>query len=615
MSTLYQALVRYALANDLLEKPYHSATRFLWQLDLKADGSLASHELMPLSTRRDIGGKIREEAGRVAVVPRMNRTSGVAPMLGADDIAYVFGWVGEAPDPEDEKSTKNYAKVALSTRSRHEAWAQLTRDWAASELASGDPVPAALIRFLDDGIDEVRRPIAWTPKDPVIIHVDGVAATKAQSASRFWTARVEAAKGSSREAMCLICGRIGAVVDSFPQQVKGPLIPGGQTSGVAPVSINEAVYGYGMRRGLDHVPICLTCAQAIPTSLNHLLADPSCTHRTPNAATTWWIEGEGGDDLFETLDSADPLAVSALIQKVENGLGTELTLDVDQFYAVTLEGNASRMVVRDWTHLPLPTLQANILAWFADGQVAPTWPDGRLYYPLWMLAEATGRYDHDKGRYLRPTDKGGRHPHAIADTLRVTALQRRPLPREVATHVVQRAASDGRVDDPRMALLRLYLIRSSSKGTPMPGLDDDNNQPAYIMGRLMSAYEDLQYAAATADGGAAPNATFVDKYLAGAITSPRLVLTAGGRQAAAWLSKLRKSKRDWFHQREIDAIVSKLDPDDPGPTHANLDEQALFLLGYHHQRSHTNAARVAAAAAKGTDKGRAARFIPADVQS
>ena len=59
----------------------------------------------------------------------------------------------------------------------------------------------------------------------------------------------------------------------------------------------------------------------------------------------------------------------------------------------------------------------------------------------------------------------------------------------------------------------------------------------------------------------------------------------------------------------------KLDPDDPGPTHASLDEQALFLLGYHHQRAHTNAARVAAAAAKGTDKGRAASSVPADVQS
>ena len=222
---------------------------------------------------------------------------------------------------------------------------------------------------------------------------------------------------------------------------------------------------------------------------------------------------------------------------------------------------------------------------------------------LWLLANATGRYDADTSRYLRPSDKGGRHPHAIVETLQNAALQRGPLPREVASHVVQRVAADGRVDDPRVALLRLYLTRSpSTKGTPMPGLDPHNTQPAYLLGRLMSVYEDTQYAAATADGGDAPNATFVDKYLAGAITSPRLVLTAGGRQAPAWLSKLRRNKRDWFHQRDIDAIIAQLDPSDPGPTRATLDQQALFLLGYHHQRAHSNAARTASAAARAIAK-------------
>jgi CRISPR-associated protein Csd1 len=134
----------------------------------------------------------------------------------------------------------------------------------------------------------------------------------------------------------------------------------------------------------------------------------------------------------------------------------------------------------------------------------------------------------------------------------------------------------------------------------MPGLDQSNTEPAYLLGRLMSVYEDTQYAAATADGGHAPNATFVDKYLAGAITSPRLVLTAGGRQAPAWLSKLRRNNRGWFHQREIDAIIALLDPSDPGPIRATLDQQALFLLGYHHQRAHSSAARTAAAVERAT---------------
>lgn len=612
MTTLFEALVKYARDHDLLEKPYHAPARFLWQLDLNRDGSLASRELTPLSTPREVRGKIKEERGRVVTVPRMTRTSGISPMLGADDIAYVLGWVHEAPDPGNADATWTHEKAVRDARQRHEAWSELTRRWAASPAAAHDPIPQALVKFLESGVDQVVRPSEWTPKDGVIIHVGLVPAPTANSAATFWTEHVEGTKGSNRVGLCLVCGMTGPVVDTFAQPVKGPLIPSGQSSGVAPVSINEDVYGYGLRRGLEQVPICMNCAQAIPTSLNHLLTDPTRAHRSSSAATTWWVDGASEFNALDELSPAQDSAVAALIQRVHSGSGTRHALDLDQFYAVTLEANAARMVVRDWTHLPLITLQENVLAWFADGRVEPLRPEGRTYQPLWMLANATGRYDADTSRYLRPSDKGGRHPHAIVETLQNAALQRAPLPREVASHVVQRVAADGRVDDPRVALLRLYLTRSpSTKGTPMPGLDPNNTQPAYLLGRLMSVFEDTQYAAATVDGGDAPNATFVDKYLAGAITSPRLVLTAGGRQASAWLSKLRRSKRDWFHQRDIDAIIAQLDPSDPGPARATLDQQALFLLGYHHQRAHTNAARSASAVAKATAKAQGDASAPA----
>ena len=611
MTTLFEALVKYASDHELLEKPYHAPARFLWQLDLNPDGSLASRELTPLSTPREVRGKIKEERGRIVTVPRMTRTSGVSPMLGADDIAYVLGWVQEAPDQGDPAASRAHEKSVRDARQRHEAWSALTRQWAASPAAANDPIPHALATFLERGVDQVQRPAEWTSKDGVIIHVGLVPAPLADSASPFWTQHVEGTKGSSRAGLCLICGRSRACVDTFAQPVKGSLIPSGQTSGVAPVSVNEAVYGYGLRRGLEQVPICVACAQAIPTSLNHLLSDSTRAHRSSDAATTWWVDGVSDFNALDELSPAQDSAVAELIERVHSGSGTRHSLDLDEFYSVTLEANAARMVVRDWTHLPLVTLQGNILAWFADGRVEPLWPQGRTYQPLWLLAAATGRYDADTGRYLRPAEKGGRHPHAIVETLQSAALQRGPLPREVASHVVQRVAADGRVDDPRVALLRLYLTRSpSTKGTPMPGLDPNNTQPAYLLGRLLSVFEDTQYAAATVDGGDAPNATFVDKYLAGAITSPRLVLTAGGRQASAWLSKLRRSKRDWFHQRDIDAIIAQLDPSDPGPTRATLDQQALFLLGYHHQRAHSNAARSASAVAKATAKAQGGPAVP-----
>ena len=615
MTTLYQALVRYANEHDLLEKPYYAPVRFLWQLDLNADGTLANPYLTPLTTTEIRRGKEQTVPGLTATVPRMTRTSGVSAMLGADDIAYVLGWC----TPEADAAREVRAQAASDAR--HRAWGDLTRRWAYSPGAADDPIPQALVRFLNEGVKEIVRPDSWEPKDPVRVFVGGVPATEAASASEFWTSHVEATKGAGRTGVCLICGRNGSLVDTFAQPVKGPLVPGGQTSGVAPISINEAPYGYGLHRGLDHVPVCLTCAQALPTALNHLLSDRDAAHRTPDASTTWWVDGTATFDPFAVVTAPDDEAVADLISRVGTGAGTRQELTVDHFHALTVQGNASRLVIRDWTHLPLATLERNIRAWFEDIRVAPRRQGGRDYLPLWWLAEATGRYVHDpqtpgtarSGRYLRLTEKAGHHPHAVTETLHWVAFKSLPLPRDVVAHVVQRVAADGQLDERRAALLKLYLARSTtSKGTLMPGLDVENTQPAYLLGRLMAVYERAQYAAATMDGGQAPNATFVDKYLAGAITSPRLVITSGDRQAQAWLSKLARKKRDFHLRQSIDSIMSQLSPDDPGPVRASLDEQALFLLGFHHQRAHDSEAAAEYKAAKALAEAKGASATEAD---
>lgn len=585
MTTLFASLVRYANDRDLVEKPYHAPTRFIWQLDLNADGSLASVDLTPLTTERLVRGKQKVDRGRVVNAPRMMRTVNISPMLGGDDIGYVLGWADTETDSEVAKM-----------RQRHAAWVALTNDWAASGEAAGDPIPAALAAFAATGVEQVRRPDAWTSKEPVLIHVAGVPATAAGSASAFWSGHVERAKGSARRGLCVVCGLRGQLVETLAQPVKGGLIPGGQTSGVAPLSINEAVYGYALRKGLGHVPVCISCAQAIPASLNHLLSDPSRAHRSDMATTAWWVEGPEEFDAMNALQPPDDAAVRSLVDRVEAGASISHRLILEQFHSVVLEANAARMVVRDWTHLPVAELQVNICSWFADTRLDPLAVQGRWYHPLWQFANATGRFDGSTNRYLSVSDKAGKHPHGIVETLQGSALHGSPLPRDVASQLVQRVAADGRVDDLRVALLKLYLTRATPKGKLMPGLDPTNKEPAYLLGRLMSVLEDTQYRAATIEGGSPPNAGFVDKYLAGAIISPRLVLTTGGRQAPAWLSKLQRHGKAYFYRQEIDAIVASLNATDPGPVRATLEEQAIFLLGYHHQRAYSSAARAARAA-------------------
>lgn len=593
MTTLFQALVRYAVERDLLARPYYADQPVLWQLELKGDGSLVNDELVPLLREVDRKGRVSKVPGRVQVAPTINRTRGIAAILGADGFDYVLGWYDHVAD-NPTATEKGRRDSAL----RHQAWVDLMREWAASPMAKDDPIPHAVVRFLESGIDRVVPPEKWKAKDRVLIRVDGQLATESPSAASFWALHVESKKGADRRGHCVICSRFSPLVSTLPQSVKGTLIPGGRSSGVAPISINEAVYGFDLRKGLGHVPVCLSCAQAIPVALEHLLSQPNNSHRTPQAATTWWVEGGQPLDLIELLAPPTDAEVRDFIDRVASGVGTERGFDVDHFHALTLEANGPRLVVRDWTHLPLATLEANILAWFRDTRVWPLWPDGREYHSLSLLAIATGRYDRKSKQYALLSDKRGRHPHAITETLRTVALNDHPLPRNVASHVIQRIIADGHMDDARAALLRLFFSRTDAKGTVMPGLDPTNQDPCYLLGRLLAVYESMQYKAATLNGGSAPNATFADKFMAGAIASPIIVLTSGAKQAVAWRAKLRRNSAGRFFDRDIDAITCLLQQARPAPTRASIEEQASFLLGYHHQRAHDNQAAVSGAEAK-----------------
>ena len=586
MTTLYQSLV--AVAGKVEgAKPYHSQVKLLWQLDISSQGVEISPTLTPLTHEKVTRGKTITQDGAFFELPRITRSSGDSPMLASDDVAYVLGWSDE---------TVSAAKAAA----RHDLFVDLTRQWLNSAAAVDDPVPQALLEFLTSGGPErVVKPGKWTAKDGVLVTVDGRPAHSAASVAGFWTDYAAGRKASGGEGLCLVCGRVGVLVETLPQTVKGAFAPGGQSSGVAPISINKAPFGFQLQMGLGQVPICSACALAIPTALNALLGDRDRVHHTDESRTTWWVDGESDFDPMSAIEVPPSAAdIATLLRGLDSGTDLTERVDVEEFHSLTVSGNVARLVIRQWYHLPLDTLKANIGRWFRDIESVPLHEAGRRILPLWRLAASTGRYDEVRQQYLSPGTAGGRHPHRIADTLREAALRATPVPSAVLAHVVQRIIADRRVDDPRSALLRLILVRSRThQEAVMPGLDPYNTSTPYVLGRLFAVYEALQRQAARANGGSEPNSTFADKLFAGAVTSPTLVLSSGARQSAAWLGKLRRSGRDVYFRREIDEIVDLLAPGTLGPLRASLEEQAQFVLGYHHQRVFTNR-RIAEAKAK-----------------
>ena len=570
MTTLYQEL--RALGDALPDaKAYHQNTRFPWLLALDRAGRPLG-PLQPLEeTQTSKTGKARTVRGVSHFTPSLKRTAGVSPLLPHDGIGYVLGWCDSSSKPD---------RVAQS----HDAWAALVRDWATT-IGATDPIAQALLLFLGH-TETVLRPAEWTSKDNVLIQIAGTNAHDAATLVPFWTRHVEGAKSAGGQGTCLVCGHAGVLVDTLPQPVQGPLIPGGQTSGIAPISVNSSAFGYNLSMGLAHTPICTNCARAIPAALNHLLSDSARTERGVTTATTWWVTGDQPWDANPLLDEPQPEQVKALHESV-CGATLSKSVDMARWNGLVLAANGPRMIVRDWTNLPLIDVQRNVVQWFDDVHLVPRFLDGRPYTPLRVLAMATGRHDGQSNRYLFLSDKAGHHFHEAAEILRGCALKGDAPPRALLVHVIARITSDQHIDDPRAALLRLILRRTYQRGTLMPGLEDQCTDPCYVAGRLFAIYGDMQYAAATMGGGTAPNSTFADKYLAGAISDPRTAITAGEKQAAAWLNKLRRGEKAYFFQRDLDAVMALLQPSAPLPTRASLDEQAMFILGYHHQRANT----------------------------
>lgn len=575
---LLQRLVEYSDTHLGHARPFHREREFRWRLDLDASGRLLSEHLTPLTNEQ------RPNAGSVFTVPAVVRTVGVAANLAADDAQYVLGWGDDTTKPD---------RVARC----HADFLDLVQRWATSDIGRNDRTAHAVADFYRSGaMAHLVRPADITPKHGVLIAVDGQLACHSNSVVQFWSQEVAARKSGrtgGRHGQCLVCGKHGPLADTIPGKVPGRLVPGASND-AALVSVNERVFGYGLSTGLQHTPICFPCGNAISNGLVSVLSSPhSISPKGQNNRLAWWIVGDTDDDPIATLDRADPDDVNTLLKTIHTGHKDPDPADVEVFCALGLAGNIARIMVRDWIEMPLIKVKRNIGLWFDNHEIASTWPNGDRHHPLWRLALATGRWQRDRGRYADFAAPGEARPHNIYQDLLASALRKTPIPPAVLAHLVRRIRSDGHFDDARAALIRLAITRTPAIEEPaMAELNPDSTSTAYHAGRAFAVLEQIQHAAGSGDR---VNATYADRFFAGALTNPRAALVAGSRNAKAWLKKLRRTKPGLavYFDKQLDSIFEPISQEQGLPAAMNLHQQAQFLLGYHHQRAHRSTGKAA----------------------
>jgi len=396
----------------------------------------------------------------------------------------------------------------------------------------------------------------------------------------------------ARRAMCLISGD-DASVQRLHTAIKG--VWGAQSSGSNIVSFNARAfesYGKTKRQG-ENAPVGKAAAFAYTTALNHLLRRDSPQRiQVGDASTVFWAD-QASDlestipDIFGDPPKDDPdrnaQAVQALYSAIRSGQ-YGAAADSNRFHVLGLSPNAARISVRFYHCLPLAEMGGRIAQHFKDlelvrGSYDPQYPSLKRLLQSVCLATAT----QPQGDIERvPPNLGG----AIVDA--VFAGPDVPYPSLWLNAAVGRCRAEQSVSYFRAAAIKACLNRqirrtcsflSNPSHQPpekefLPMLDPTNPSPAYRMGRLFAALENIQKAASPK-----LNATIRDRYYSAASSTPVTVFTTLLRLKNAHLKKLPVGLAIWFEKLLTDILGDVSD----FPRQLSLPDQGRFALGYYHQ--------------------------------
>ena len=548
--------------------PLYASTPVAAIVMLGADGRTVSPQPVARIDPRTARGR----RGLEMVAPEVQRSSGIKPLLLADNSEYTFGRARE-PDRQDRVGRAHAAYLDLLDR---------------CAIATEEPAVLAVQRFYElGGAAQLDLGDEWDDALKVtfeVIFEDGTRERPIDlpAVQAFWLA-VNTPDADSTD-QCLVCGQSKPVLDRLQAKVKG--IRGGQPSGTSIISANaEAFESYGLRASRT-APTCRECAESFTRGLNDLLGDARSRLVIGDATFVFWTREDNAFDLATFMQQPDPAEVRALLESI--GRGRRATVrDETALYALALSASGGRAVVRDWIDTTVGRVEQYVARWFTLQRIADPRdgdPDAMRPLGLFQMAASTVR-----------AGAAADLPVTTPRALFRAALSGTPIPFEVAFQAVRRCRAEQGVTPPRAALIKLVLL-SQEPELPredyMVALEAEHESSAYHCGRLLAVIEAVQRAALPG-----VNATIVDRYYGAASSTPAVVFGALLRGAQPHLARLERDRPGAYVnlQRRLEDVMSRIGD---WPTTLVLRDQALFSLGYYHQRAHDRAEAISRRAAR-----------------
>lgn len=413
---------------------------------------------------------------------------------------------------------------------------------------------------------------------------------------------------------CLITGEEKPLA-AFHARIVAP----GSQAGATIASFNDPAYlSYGKKQG-ENAPISKYASFAHTTALNDLLRNEQTRYTLGDISYVFWnsdlddpsinetfrtvtFEGVRNDDTQEQSDTDDeqPKRRGKSKKKAPNptqdtykvleqfkairgnrGQG-EHWEDERQFYVLGLtaggritikywqQGTVSEIFDKVYQHL----VDMNIISW--DAFVDEENPPLRSLYGI--------------VKSVSTPSKSSTFATNLVQSIVESILSGNPYPMTLQQACVNRITQERTVSELRAAILKGCINRKARiykhlKELDM-ALDKQNDNIAYLAGRLFAVLEQIQQASL----GKGINATIRDRFYASASTRPNMVM---GRLIALsnhHLSKLRKEKPGLAVNLEklLGEIFTLISAEAPTfPATFSLDEQSLFAVGYYHQKVDT----------------------------
>ncbi|PYF09570.1 CRISPR-associated Csd1 family protein [Rhodobacter viridis] len=526
----------------------------------------------------DLRDTDKKRSPRQMAVPACPKRAGVTPRPNFlwDNVNYALG-AGTLTDPEDKRfeafRDKHLEFLEAVEDAEVQSFCAFLRSWSPEALSQHfdlEILPTAGIVFA----------MAGSYRDHCLHDAPALRSVWLSERER-WTA-VEGK--AAAEAVCLVSGRRSAIARTHPP-IKG--VWGAQVAGAAIVTFNSDAYeSYGHEQG-DNAPVSEAAAFAYTTALNRFL-DKDSGHRIQigDASTVFWADAAEAEaaalaeaffgEFFDASASEkiNTDRIGAQLERIRRGEPlSEVAPQLDQgvtFCVLGLAPNAARLSVRFWWESSFGTLTRHYQRFVEDMRLDPPPRDG--WPPLW--------------RYLVELAAQGKRenvPPLIAGEWMRAILTGTAYPLTLLSTTLMRIRADGEINALRAAMLKSVLIRNFAKEVPV-ALDPGNTNKGYILGRLFAVYEEVQRAAL----GGNVNATIKDKFYGAASAAPQKVfrtLDAGAQNHFAKLRKLSPGRAVNL-EKLLTSITDLMEPgNDPIPASLASAEQALFGIGYYHQRS------------------------------